>query len=141
MPACPLAARNARCASPGCWCRDRSARYPSDLDDSQWRVLEPEARVVMAELTRASGRPMAHELRAVCDAVFYVVKNGIEWRELPADFPPWEPECPVRGSRGVPGSVVDHDCHRQPLSRLRDYRRPPRRLRWYRLLPGRTARP
>jgi transposase len=53
-------------------------------------VLEPEARAVMAELTRASGRPMVHELRAVCDAVFYVVKNGIEWRALPADFPPWE---------------------------------------------------
>jgi transposase len=54
MPVCPLAARNARCASPDCRCRDRSARYPSDLDDSQWRVLEPEARAVMAELTRAS---------------------------------------------------------------------------------------
>jgi len=90
MPVYPLAARNARCPSPGCWCRDRSARYPSDLDASQWRVLEPEARAVMAELTRASGRPMVHELRAVCDAVFYVVKNGIEWRALPTDFPPWE---------------------------------------------------
>jgi len=65
MPVCPLAARNARCASPGCRCRDRSACYPSDLDDSQWRVLEPEGRAVMAELTRAGGRPMVHELRAV----------------------------------------------------------------------------
>jgi hypothetical protein len=44
---------------------DRSACYPSDLDDSQWRVLEPEGRAVMAELTRAGGRPMVHELRAV----------------------------------------------------------------------------
>ena len=26
----------------------------------------------------------------MCDAVAYVVKNGIEWRALPADFPPWE---------------------------------------------------
>jgi transposase len=44
----------------------------------------------MAGLTVAVGRPMVHDLRAMCDAVAYVVKNGIEWRALPADFPPWE---------------------------------------------------
>jgi transposase len=64
--------------------------YPSDLSDEQWAVLEPRARAVMAELTVAVGRPMVHDLRAMCDAVAYVVRNGIEWRALPADFPPWE---------------------------------------------------
>jgi len=44
----------------------------------------------MTDLTVAVGRPMTHDLRAMCDAVAYVVKNGIEWRALPADFPPWE---------------------------------------------------
>ena len=44
----------------------------------------------MTDLTVAVGRPMKHDLRAMCDAVAYVVKNGIEWRALPADFPPWE---------------------------------------------------
>jgi transposase len=44
----------------------------------------------MAGLTIAVGRPMVHDLRAMCDAVAYVVKNGIEWRALPVDFPPWE---------------------------------------------------
>jgi transposase len=29
---------------------------------------------------------MTHDLRAMCDAVAYVVKNGIEWRALPVDF-------------------------------------------------------
>jgi len=53
-------------------------------------VLEPQARAVMAELAITAGRPMVHDLRAMCDAVFYVVRNGIEWRALPADFPPWE---------------------------------------------------
>jgi transposase len=91
MPVYPAAARDATgsCASPGCWCRDRVPCYPSDLTDAQWAVLEPRARQVMAELTVAAGRPMVHDLRAVCDAVAYVVKNGIEWRALPADFPPW----------------------------------------------------
>ena len=53
-------------------------------------MLEPQARQVMRELTIAVGRPMVHDLRAMCDAVAYVVKNGIEWRALPVDFPPWE---------------------------------------------------
>jgi len=53
-------------------------------------VLEPQAREVMRDLTVAVGRPMVHDPRAMCDAVGYVVKNGIEWRALPVDFPPWE---------------------------------------------------
>ncbi|MEV6734524.1 transposase [Streptomyces sp. NPDC051364] len=24
------------------------------------------------------------------DAVFYVTDNGIKWRAMPADFPPWD---------------------------------------------------
>src|SRR5260370_18471418 len=78
------------CASPGCWCRDRRPCHPSDMTDQQWEVLEPGAREVMTELTVAVGRPMVHDLRAMCDAVAYVVKNGVEWRALPVDFPPWE---------------------------------------------------
>jgi len=92
MPVYPAAPGNASigCASPGCWCRVRRPVYPSDLTDGQWAVLEPRARQVMRELTAAVGRPMTHDLRAMCDAVGYVVKNGIEWRALPVDFPPWE---------------------------------------------------
>ncbi len=109
MPVYLVAARNASCASPGCWCRDRVRRYPSDLDDAQWRVLEPQARAAMTELTVASGRPMTHDLRAVCDAVFYVVRNGIEWRALPADFPPWEAVYAFFDrwhARGLPETLV-----------------------------------
>ena len=51
---------------------------------------EPRAREVISGLTVAPGRPMAHDLRAMCDAVSYVVKDGVERRALPVDFPPWE---------------------------------------------------
>jgi transposase len=90
MPVYPAGAPRASCASPGCWCRDRRPCYPSDLTDAQWAVLEPRAREVMAGLTIAVGRPMVHDLRAMCDAVAYVARNGVEWRALPVDFPPWE---------------------------------------------------
>src|SRR5919107_3392741 len=36
------------------------------------------------------GRPRLHGLRAVLDAVFYVLKSGCPWRLLPKDFPPWK---------------------------------------------------
>jgi transposase len=109
MPVYRLAARDASCASPGCWCRDRARCYPSDLDDGQWAVLEPQARAVMAELTVAAGRPMTHDLRAMCDAVFYVVRNGVEWRALPADFPPWDAVYAFYdrwSARGLPQALV-----------------------------------
>src|SRR5260370_7857437 len=68
------------CRSAGCWCHDRVPRYPSDLTDDQWRVLEPQARAGMGELVAAQGRPMGHDLRAMCDAVASVVQNGIaDW--------------------------------------------------------------
>jgi transposase len=109
MPVYPAVARKARCASPGCWCRDRVPRYPSDLTDEQWAVLGPQAREVMAELTAVAGRPMVHDLRAVCDAVAYVVRNGIEWRALPVDFPRWEAVYAFWdrwSARGLPGALV-----------------------------------
>ncbi len=90
MPVYPAAAQNARCPSEGCLCRDRVPCYPSDLSDDQWKVLEPQARAVMGELVKAQGRPMVHDLRAMCDGIGYVTRNGIEWRALPADLPPWD---------------------------------------------------
>jgi transposase len=72
-------------------------------------VLEPLARAVMRELTVAAGRPMVHELRAMCDAVAYVARNGIEWRALPADFPPWDAVYAFYqrwNCRGLPAALV-----------------------------------
>ena len=110
MPVYPVAAGLATsCASPGCWCRDRRPCYPSDLTDAQWQTLEPRAREVMDELTVAVGRPVVHDLRAMCDAVSYVVKNGVEWRALPVDFPPWEAVYAFFGrwnGRGLPQALV-----------------------------------
>jgi transposase len=84
-------------------------RYPSDLSDGQWKVLEPQARAVMKELVIAAGRPMAHDLRAMVDAIAYVTRNGIEWRAMPADFPPWDSVYAFYqrwNARGLPQHLV-----------------------------------
>jgi transposase len=99
------------CSVTGCGCAHRVTRYPSDTTDAEWEVLGPQARAVMAELRRGpGGRPMTHRLRAVVDAVRYLVRYGIEWRALPADFPPWQAVYAFFerwAARGLPQRIVD----------------------------------
>ncbi len=109
MPVYLALLRDATCRSEGCLCHDRGRSYPSDLADDEWAVLEPQAREVMRELARAQGRPMDHDLRAMCDAVACVVRNGIEWRAVPVDFPPWDPVYAFYerwNRRGLPQALV-----------------------------------
>jgi putative transposase len=35
------------------------------------------------------GRPRKHAFRTLLNAIFYVVKTGCQWRNVPTDFPPW----------------------------------------------------
>ena len=62
-----------------------STIYPTDLSDEEWRCI----RAHLPEPT-GQGRPRLHSLRAILDAVFYVLKSRCPWRLLPKDFPPWK---------------------------------------------------
>lgn len=111
MSVYPVVAVKASCRMTGCACRDRRPRYPSDVTDEQWALLEPEARAVMAELRKGpGGAPMSHDLRAMLDAIGYVTRYGIEWRALPADFPPWSAVYAFFerwSQRGLPRGLAD----------------------------------
>lgn len=126
MPVYLALLQNATCRSEGCLCHDRVRSYPSDLADAEWTVLEPQAREVMRELARAQGRPMDHDLRAMCDAVAYVVRNGIEWRAMPVDFPPWDSVYAFYqrwSCRGLPQALVTR--LRERLREIRGRNREP----------------
>jgi transposase len=71
-----------------CGCATRERRYPTDLTDAQWAVLEPLLPVMLCR-TVLGGRPEKHYRRTMIDAMFYLVDNGIKWRAMPADVPPW----------------------------------------------------
>ncbi len=62
-----------------------SRRYPSDLSDEEWALLEPHLPA-----PKRRGRPRLHSPREILDAVFYVLKTGCQWRMLPREFPPWK---------------------------------------------------
>lgn len=89
MSSYPPETGSARCAARGCVCWSRTAHYPSDLSDAEWLILEPIVLEQMGSIVRACGRPAEHDLRAMIDAIRYVTSNGIQWRALPVDFPPW----------------------------------------------------
>jgi transposase len=63
----------------------RTTRYPSDLTDAQWELIEP----LLPEV-KTGGRPEKHPRREIVNAIIYHVRAGGAWRMLPSDFPPWE---------------------------------------------------
>ena len=86
-PAQPVAGERPRAVC-ACGCATRARRYPSDTTDAEWAILEPLLGLPACQRP-GGGRPEKHHRRAVIDAIFYLVDNGIKWRALPADFPPW----------------------------------------------------
>lgn len=57
--------------------------YASDVTDAEWAVIAP----VLPPACRR-GRPRITDLRAVVNALFYVLSTGCQWRAVPREFPP-----------------------------------------------------
>ena len=58
--------------------------YLTDLSDAEWNHIEPHLPAA-----NGHGRPRAHSLREILNAIFYLLKSGCQWRLLPHDFPRW----------------------------------------------------
>lgn len=58
------------------------ARYPSDLTDEQWELVQPALRG-----NGTWGRPREVDLREVVNALLYLLRTGCPWRYLPREFP------------------------------------------------------
>lgn len=67
----------------------RKRRYPSDTTNAEWRILE---RMLPppASTTPTGGRPETHPRREIIDAIRFLVDSGCKWRQVPADFPPFQ---------------------------------------------------
>jgi transposase len=59
------------------------------MTDAEWAVVRA-ALPVPAWLEGRGGQPECYCHRQMIDAVRYLVDNGIKWRAMPADFPPWD---------------------------------------------------
>ena len=61
----------------------KGLRYPSDLTDSEWVLIEP-----MIPPAKRGGRRREVNVREVLNAIFYVLSTGCQWQALPKDLPP-----------------------------------------------------
>jgi len=59
--------------------------YPTDLSDRQWDCIKD-----LVPAAKPGGRPRSLDMRAVLNAMLYVVVSGIQWRMLPKDYPKWK---------------------------------------------------
>jgi transposase len=61
----------------------KGLRYPSDLNDGEWRLVEP-----LIPPAKRGGRKRTVNVREVLNGIFYVLSTGCQWNALPKDLPP-----------------------------------------------------
>ena len=59
----------------------RRKKYPSDLTDEQWAIVEP--LIPPAKRRPRGGRPRKVHLRDVLNTLFYLNRSGCQWDRLP----------------------------------------------------------
>ena len=81
-------------------------RYPSDLTDEEWSLVEP-----FIPPARRGGRRRTVDVREVVNGILYVLATGCQWRALPTDLP-------ARSTRARLSDAVGLGWHaRSPASR------------------------
>ncbi|MBA4866917.1 IS5 family transposase [Streptomyces sp. PSKA54] len=58
------------------------------MSDAEWTLVR-DLLPVPSWMAGRGGRPEGYCHRQMIDAVRYLVDNGIKWRAMPCDFPPW----------------------------------------------------
>jgi transposase len=58
--------------------------YPSDVSDEEWTFVAPYLSLLAPDAGQRK-----HDLRAVFNALRWLVRTGAHWRMLPHDLPPW----------------------------------------------------
>jgi putative transposase len=57
--------------------------YTSDLTNEQWKIIKP----LLPLERKGPGRPLELDMRQVVNAIFYVVRTGCQWENLPKEYP------------------------------------------------------
>ena len=63
-------------------------RYPSDVTDERWALIEPVILAWKAAHRSASGHQGGYEMREIVNAILYQSRTGCQWEYLPHDLPP-----------------------------------------------------
>jgi transposase len=58
-------------------------RYPSDLTDEEWALIEP-----LIPPAKRGGNKRRINVREMVNGIMYVLSTGCQWRYIPTDLPP-----------------------------------------------------
>ena len=58
--------------------------YNTDLTNDEWMIISP-----FLKNSDKRGRKQRYDLREIINAIYYVIVTGVQWRNIPKDFPPW----------------------------------------------------
>ncbi len=75
-----------------------------ELTDEQWRVVEPLFPTGKSGAGK-QGRPRRGN-REVLEGILWVLRTGARWKDLPAEFPPYQ-TCHRRFGEWVAGGVLE----------------------------------
>jgi transposase len=80
------------------------------MSDAEWALIEPLLPIPACRTSRG-GAPERWPRREIVDGIRYLVDNGIKWRSMPADYPPWHTIYGFArrwAAAGVFGVIRDH---------------------------------
>ena len=63
----------------------KTRRYPSDLTDPEWLLIQP----LLPAVARRGRKPKVN-MREMLNAIRYMARSGGGWRMLPTNFGPWQ---------------------------------------------------
>uniref|UniRef100_UPI0030DD639E IS5 family transposase n=1 Tax=Nodularia spumigena TaxID=70799 RepID=UPI0030DD639E len=83
--------------------------YPSNLTLAQYEFLRD-----LIPDPKPGGRKREVDMWEVLNAIFYVLVEGVRWRALPGDFPPWQTVYTYFRNWRKDGTWLHiHDCLRE----------------------------
>jgi Putative transposase of IS4/5 family (DUF4096) len=86
--------------------------YDRDLTEAAWALIAP-----MLPAARPGGRPRKINIRAVLNAIFYLLRTGCQWRLLPREFSGWSTSITTSSEPGrtlVSGFVSSAQSNGKP---------------------------
>ena len=61
--------------------------YTSDLSDNEWARIQP---LIKTDVYYGPKGRTKFSRREMLNAMFYILRTGCQWRDMPNDFPPWK---------------------------------------------------
>jgi transposase len=84
---------------------NRKTGYQSDVSDEEWAFCAP-----YLTLMKEDAPQREHSLRALFNAVRYMVRAGCPWRMIPNDLPPW-PAVHQQAQRWIKAGCFEARAH------------------------------